>query len=77
MTRWKIILATLLGLGATVAMAEVEDANGDGVYSMDELKVTYPDLTEDVFGQLDANGDGALDVEELAAAQVAGILPAG
>ncbi len=78
MTRWKIIFATLfMGLGATAVMAEVQDANGDGVYSMDELKVTYPDLTEDVFGQLDQNGDGALDAEELAVAEEAGILKAG
>lgn len=77
MTRWKIILATLLGLGASAAMAEVEDANGDGVYSMDELKVTYPELTEDIFAQLDANNDGALDADEMAAAQAAGILKAG
>lgn len=77
MTHWKIIFATLLGLGATAATAEVQDANGDGVYSMDELQVTYPELTEDVFGQLDANGDGALDAEELAVAEQAGILKAG
>ena len=77
MTRWKIILATLLGLGASAAMAEVEDANGDGVYSMDELKVTYPELTEDIFAQLDANNDGALDADEMASAQAAGILKAG
>ncbi|MDA8585238.1 hypothetical protein N9L47_03110 [Rhodobacteraceae bacterium] len=77
MTQWKIILATLLGLGATAAIAEVQDTDGDGVYSMEEVKATYPDLTEDVFAQLDANGDGALDVEELAVAQSAGILKAG
>jgi hypothetical protein len=77
MTRWNIILATLLGLGATAAMAEVEDANGDGVYSMDEVKVTYPDLTEEVFTTLDANADGALDDDELAAGVSAGLLTAG
>lgn len=77
MTRWNIILATLLGLGATAAMAEVEDTNGDGVYSMDEVKVTYPDLTEEVFTTLDANADGALDAEELAAGVSAGLLTAG
>lgn len=78
MKRWKIIFAALLGLGATAAMAaEVEDANGDGVYSMDEVKVAYPDLTEEVFGTLDANGDGALDADELAAGVTAGVLVAG
>ena len=78
MKKWKIILATLLGLGAGVAAAaEIEDANGDGVYSMDEVKAAYPDLTEELFGTLDLNGDGALDAEELAAGETAGLLNAG
>lgn len=78
MKKWKIILATLLGLGAgAAAAAEIEDANGDGVYSMDEVKAAYPDLTEELFGTLDLNGDGALDAEELAAGETAGLLNAG
>ena len=78
MKKWKIILATLLGLGAGVAAAaEIEDANGDGVYSMDEVKVAYPDLTEELFGQLDVDGDGALSADELAAGEEAGLLQAG
>lgn len=77
--RMKLILAALLGLGATAAAAEtmVEDTNGDGVYSMEELVVAYPDLTEDVFGTIDGNGDGAIDADELAAAEEAGVLTAG
>ena len=77
--RWKLILAALLGLGATAAAAEtmVEDADGDGVYSMEELVVAYPALTEDVFGAIDGNGDGAIDPDELAAAVEAGVLVAG
>lgn len=77
--RMKLILAALLGLGATAAAAEtaVEDANGDGVYSMEELVVTYPNLSEDVFTIMDGNGDGAIDAEELAAAEEAGVLTAG
>lgn len=78
--RMKLILATLLGLGAgTVAVAEtaVEDANGDGVYSMDELVIAFPTLTEETFGIMDGNGDGAVDPEELAAADAAGLLTAG
>ena len=77
--KMKLILAALLGLGATAAVAEtmVEDANGDGVYSMEELVVAYPDLTEDVFGTIDGNGDGAIDAEELAVAEEAGVLTAG
>lgn len=77
--RMKLILATLLGLGATAAMAEtaVEDANGDGVFTMDELVVAFPTLTEDTFVIIDGNGDGAVDPEELAAADAAGLLTAG
>ena len=77
--RWKLILAAILGLGATAAAAQtmVEDADGDGVYSMDELVVAYPALTEDLFGTIDGNGDGAIDPEELAVAEAAGVLVAG
>ena len=77
-TRWTLILAALLGLGAPAATAaEVEDADGDGVYSMEELMVAYPSLTEELFGTIDGNGDGAVDPEELAAAVDAGVLVAG
>lgn len=77
--RMRLILAALLGLGTTVAAAEtmVEDANGDGVYSMEELVVAFPTLTEDLFGAIDGNGDGAIDAAELAAAEEAGVLTAG
>ena len=77
--RLEWILAGLLGLGiATAAMAaEVEDTDGDGVYSLEELVVAYPTLTEELFGTIDGNGDGAVDDEELAAAVDAGVLVAG
>ena len=54
-----------------------QDANEDGMVTLDELVAAYPDVTEDAFNQADANADGALDADELAAAQEAGILPAG
>ncbi len=73
------ILAGLLGLGvSTAAMAaEVEDTDGDGMYSMEELLVAYPALTEELFGTIDGNGDGAVDADELTAAIEAGVLVAG
>ena len=76
--RMQLILAALLGLGATAAAAEtmVEDTDGNGTYSMEELVVVYPDLTEDLFGTIDVNADGAIDPEELAAAEEAGVLTA-
>jgi hypothetical protein len=77
--RMNWILAGLLGLGvSTAAMAaEVEDTDGDGMYSMEELMVAYPSLTEDLFSTIDGNGDGAVDPDELAAAEEAGVLVAG
>ncbi len=77
--RMQLILAGLLGLGLAGAAtaADVEDADGDGVFSMEELMVAYPTLTEDLFTTIDGNGDGAIDEAELAAAVDAGVLVAG
>ncbi|MEZ5912951.1 MAG: EF-hand domain-containing protein [Paracoccaceae bacterium] len=73
-----LTLSVVSALAAVQAMAQtaIEDADGNGTYSMDEMKVAYPDLTEEVFGQADANADGALDADELAAAREAGLIPA-
>ena len=76
--RMNWMLAGLLGLGvSTAALAEVEDTDGDGVYSMDELMVAYPSLIDEFFTTIDGNGDGAVDEAELAAAVNAGVLVAG
>ena len=75
MTRTIFLIATLLA--ATAAQAEVEDTDGNGTYSMEELKAAYPDVTEDTFAIVDVNGDGAVDSDELAAAENAGLLKAG
>lgn len=71
----KVILATAaLGFAGAAIAQDVADTDGDGVYSMDELMVVYPNLTDEVFVMVDANGDGAVDADELAAAQEAGTL---
>ena len=76
--RMTLLIAGLIGLGAaTSALAEAEDTDGDGVYSMEELMVAYPSLTDELFTTIDGNGDGAVDAEELAAAVDAGVLVAG
>ncbi|MEQ9041284.1 MAG: EF-hand domain-containing protein [Silicimonas sp.] len=75
MTRLNIAtLIAILFTSAAFAQNMVEDTDGDGVYSMEELMVVYPELTEDVFGTIDTNADGAVDADELAAAQEAGVL---
>jgi len=74
-----IALAAILGLGAGAALAQtmVEDTDGNGVYSIEELQVAFPELTEEVFTTVDSNADGSVDAEELAAAEEAGVLVAG
>lgn len=71
-----LTFAAALGLAATAAVAstDVEDTDGDGFFSMEELMVAYPSLTEDTFGQIDTDADGAINEEELAAALEAGTL---
>lgn len=71
----KVILAiAALGFAGAAIAQDVADTDGDGVYSMDELMVVYPNVTDEVFVMVDANGDGAVDADELAAAQEAGTL---
>ncbi len=73
-----VTVLAALGLTTTVAFAqEVQDTDGSGTYSLEELQAAYPDLTEDGFALIDANGDGVVDADELAAAQAAGTLGAG
>ena len=69
-----LTVASVLFAGPVVAQSEVEDANGDGVYSMEELLVNFPTMTVETFAQIDANTDGVADPDELTAAIGAGLL---
>lgn len=71
-----ILPATIAIFGASMAFGQtmVEDSDGDGMFSMEEMLVTYPTLTEDLYGEIDVNDDGMVDGEELAAAQAAGLI---
>lgn len=60
--------------GAVWAQAAVEDSDGDGMYSMQEVRAAYPDVTDDVHLQIGFNEDGAIDEEELDAAIAVGVL---
>lgn len=71
------IPAVLAGLSLSPVMAqEVADADGNGTYSLEELVVSYPSLTAEVYATIDTNADGAIDATELKAAQDAGTLTA-
>jgi hypothetical protein len=78
MTKLNLALtAVVAGLSLSPAWAqEVADADGNGTYSLEELTVSYPDLTAEVYATIDTNADGAIDATELAAAQEAGTLKA-
>ena len=76
----KLTLAMTAGIAALAlspALAQdVADADGNGTYSLEELMVSYPELTAEVFTTIDSNADGAVDATELKAAQDAGTLTA-
>ena len=68
--------ATILGLSVTSVWAEtmVEDADASGGYSMEEMTAAWPDMTEELFVQLDVDASGEVSADELAAAQEAGLI---
>ncbi|WP_299842529.1 EF-hand domain-containing protein [uncultured Roseovarius sp.] len=79
MTKFIVIL---LGLGvlanSAIAMGEkaIEvDANGDGLMTVDEVQAVYPDITAEVFAEVDTNNDGALDDAEMIMGQEKGLIP--
>lgn len=70
-------IASLAFANAVWAQTAVEDANGDGMYSIEELLTVFPNITDELFSEIDVNADGGVDIEELAAAEAAGLVTAG
>ncbi|MGB8815122.1 MAG: EF-hand domain-containing protein, partial [Paracoccaceae bacterium] len=72
MNRMFLFAAATLGLVGAQAMAqtlpEIADADGNGMWSLTELQVAYPTLTEETFTTINSNGDDGVDVAELTAA---------
>ena len=68
------ILTAFIAASSAYAQTMVEDSDGDGLYSMDEMKAAYPELSEEIFLAVDTNADGMVDADELTAAQEAGVL---
>ncbi|NDR54947.1 hypothetical protein [Aliiruegeria sabulilitoris] len=73
--RKSAFVVALLAL-ALPAMAQtmVDDADGDGVYSLAEMQAAYPDLSKELFAELDGDADGMISAEELAAAKEDGMI---
>ena len=70
----RIITTLAAALLALPALAAVEDTDGDGMYSLEEVQAAYPTVTEETFAEIDADGDGMLTEEDVAAAEEAGLL---
>ena len=73
MKKFALAFAAVSAFSAAQANAEVTvaDADGNGAYSMEELLVAFPALTEDAFKAADLDADGAISAEELTAAEAA------
>ncbi len=82
MTKFALTLAALTSVAALQAQAEtapaaaadasaivVADVDGNGSFSLVELKAAYPDVTEAAYKAADIDADGELSAEELKAAQ--------
>jgi hypothetical protein len=72
-------LAVVAFAGAAIAQdaPKVEDTDGNGTYSMEELLAVYPTLSAEGFASIDTNADGGIDADELAAAVATGALTTG
>jgi hypothetical protein len=53
-----------LAAAAALAGGSAIDSDGDGAYSLDELQVFYPSLTESDFRQIDTDGNGSVSPAE-------------
>lgn len=54
----------LLSAAAAIAGGSAIDSDGDGAYSLEELQVFYPTLSEDDFRRIDTDGNGTLSPAE-------------
>ena len=70
-----LMLAAVMAVSAVQASAAtVEDTDGNGSYSLDEMLVSYPELTDGDFAEMDADESGDISEDELTAAMENGVL---
>ena len=66
-------LAPFVAFSAAAMTAEI-DTDGDGMVSLAEFQVFYPELSEELFYEMDTDGDGLVNDEEMAIAIELGAL---
>jgi len=78
MTKMAMTFAAVLALavGAAQARTTVTDTEGNGLFSVKDLVLAFPDLTPALFTAAAADADDVLSVDELKSAQTAGTIPA-
>ncbi|CUJ84750.1 EF hand [Ruegeria denitrificans] len=57
------LLAMLMVTSAFAMPAEI-DTDGDGMASFAEIQAFYPEVTEELFGEIDLDDDGYVNDEE-------------
>lgn len=68
------LLATFVAFSAHAMSLEI-DTDGDGKASLVELQTVFPELTEDLFLEIDTNADGFVDDEEMMIAVETEMIP--
>jgi len=77
----RLTLAAIFAFAGLRAMARttpmVVDADGDGFFSLQEIRAAYPGVTTATFVAIDTNHNGKINADELAAAVDDGTLKSG
>lgn len=68
------MLVALFAAPAFALTVSDVDTDGDSLVSFTEMSVMYPELTEEVFAEIDTSDDNLVDEIELAAALEAGTI---
>ena len=68
------LLATFVAFSAHAMSPEI-DTDGDGKASLVELQTIFPELTEELFLDIDTNADGFVDDEEMMIAVETKMIP--
>ena len=50
----------------------VSDADMDGNYTLEDIQAAYPNVTAEIYAEIDTNADGEVDQDELDAAMDTG-----
>jgi hypothetical protein len=75
MTRLMIALGLVASMAAPALARDLPvDADGNGTWSMEELRASYPTLSEEVFAAMDTSADGQIDAAEYEASLGADLL---